>query len=78
MKQFGLGEVLLEAETLEEQESPVNCFRKLFGKKNHILYDFLMEEIEYDEMRLYVESKGVLHIMKLKSLLIFKFRKTIN
>ncbi|KAM5264881.1 integrator complex subunit 10 isoform 5-T5 [Ctenodactylus gundi] len=27
---FGLGEVLLEAETLEEQESPVNCFRKLF------------------------------------------------
>ncbi|XP_047406794.1 integrator complex subunit 10 isoform X5 [Sciurus carolinensis] len=27
---FGLGEVLLEAETIEEQESPVNCFRKLF------------------------------------------------
>ncbi|XP_036870903.2 integrator complex subunit 10 isoform X6 [Manis javanica] len=27
----GLGEALLEAETIEEQESPVNCFRKLFG-----------------------------------------------
>ncbi|XP_051037882.1 integrator complex subunit 10 isoform X7 [Phodopus roborovskii] len=26
----GLGEALLEAETIEEQESPVNCFRKLF------------------------------------------------
>ncbi|TKC44053.1 hypothetical protein EI555_002532, partial [Monodon monoceros] len=25
-----LGEALLEAETIEEQESPVNCFRKLF------------------------------------------------
>ncbi|EQB78717.1 integrator complex subunit 10 isoform 2 [Camelus ferus] len=28
--QVGLGEALLEAETIEEQESPVNCFRKLF------------------------------------------------
>ncbi|XP_070454770.1 integrator complex subunit 10 isoform X7 [Equus przewalskii] len=26
----GLGEALLEAETIEEQDSPVNCFRKLF------------------------------------------------
>ncbi|XP_055972671.1 integrator complex subunit 10 isoform X4 [Sorex fumeus] len=26
----GLGEALLDAETIEEQESPVNCFRKLF------------------------------------------------
>ncbi|KAI6069913.1 Integrator complex subunit 10 isoform X5 [Aix galericulata] len=26
----GLGETLLEAESIEEQESPVNCFRKLF------------------------------------------------
>lgn len=38
LKQVGLGEALLEAETIEEQESPVNCFRKLFGKKNCILY----------------------------------------
>ena len=37
-KQVGLGEALLEAETIEEQESPVNCFRKLFGKKHCILY----------------------------------------
>ncbi|XP_011901304.1 PREDICTED: integrator complex subunit 10 [Cercocebus atys] len=36
----GLGEALLEAETIEEQESPVNCFRKLFGKENCILYYF--------------------------------------
>uniref|UniRef100_A0A8D1VY32 Integrator complex subunit 10 n=1 Tax=Sus scrofa TaxID=9823 RepID=A0A8D1VY32_PIG len=28
--EVGLGEALLEAETIEEQESPVNCFRKLF------------------------------------------------
>nr|XP_013797981.1 PREDICTED: integrator complex subunit 10 isoform X3 [Apteryx mantelli mantelli] len=26
----GLGETLLEAESIEDQESPVNCFRKLF------------------------------------------------
>lgn len=38
LKQVGLGEALLEAETIEEQESPVNCFRKLFGKKHCILY----------------------------------------
>lgn len=36
LKQVGLGEALLEAETIEEQESPVNCFRKLFGKENCI------------------------------------------
>jgi len=40
LKQVGLGEALLEAETIEEQESPVNCFRKLFGKKRCILYYF--------------------------------------
>lgn len=33
----GLGETLLEAENIEDQESPVNCFRKLFGK-NIILF----------------------------------------
>lgn len=38
LNQVGLGEALLEAETIEEQESPVNCFRKLFGKKNCILF----------------------------------------
>jgi len=31
--QVGLGETLLDAESIEDQESPVNCFRKLFGKK---------------------------------------------
>ena len=36
--QVGLGETLLEAESIEEQESPVNCFRKLFGKKIIMLF----------------------------------------
>lgn len=32
--QVNLGETLLEAETSENVESPVNCFRKLFGDFN--------------------------------------------
>ncbi|XP_066173886.1 integrator complex subunit 10 isoform X6 [Sylvia atricapilla] len=30
----GLGETLLDAESIEDQESPVNCFRKLFGSQD--------------------------------------------
>ncbi|KAK2093750.1 Integrator complex subunit 10 [Saguinus oedipus] len=41
----GLGEALLEAETIEEQESPVNCFRKLFGKENCIPYYFCVCDV---------------------------------
>lgn len=39
LAQVGLGESLLEAESIEDQESPVNCFRKLFGKK---IFTFLV------------------------------------
>lgn len=34
---MGLGESLLEAENIEDQESPVNCYRKLFGKNIHFI-----------------------------------------
>lgn len=33
MFQVNLGETLLEAEASENVETPVNCFRKLFGKE---------------------------------------------
>lgn len=37
--QVNLGETLLEAETSENVESPVNCFRKLFGDfYSHCIY----------------------------------------
>lgn len=67
-KQVGLGEALLEAETIEEQESPVNCFRKLFGKKHCILYYLIgvsrVSGIVISGVRLPVQSKGALYIMK--------------
>lgn len=63
-KQVGLGEALLEAETIEEQESPVNCFRKLFGKKHCILYYLIgvsrVSGIVISGVRLLVQSKGAL------------------
>lgn len=67
-KQVGLGEALLEAETIEEQESPVNCFRKLFGKKHCVLYYFLgVREISgsvISEVRSFVHSIGTFYVVK--------------
>lgn len=34
--QVNLGETLLDAETVEKVETPVNCFRKLFGDLNKL------------------------------------------
>lgn len=39
--QVNLGETLLEAEASENVESPVNCFRKLFGELNTKIKNFI-------------------------------------
>lgn len=38
LSQVSLGESLLEAETVENLDTPVNCFRKLFGTNSSSLY----------------------------------------
>lgn len=41
LSQVSLGESLLEAETVENLDTPVNCFRKLFGTNSSSLYCFI-------------------------------------
>lgn len=41
LSQVSLGESLLEAETVENLDTPVNCFRKLFGINSSSLYCFI-------------------------------------
>lgn len=81
-KQVGLGEALLEAETIEEQESPVNCFRKLFGKKHCTSYCFLgvnrISGIVVSGVRSLVQSKGTLYIMKFNLAFTYKEFKKIS
>jgi len=43
LSQVSLGESLLEAETVENLDTAVNCFRKLFGTNSASLYSFMWE-----------------------------------